>query len=724
MDSFNGIDRWIQMAADGTLKDNMDSYKKWASTTAPKGSGKPGAGAMHNLNAFGKDFLLKMSQDAGKGDGRSRLQVIHDMMSDPNTTGKEVRREFLRMGEGVGIDNKVVSFTLLVAGYPDVMVLDRVQMRQMWNDGRFTGLNLYDGYKHNGNVVNGSGMALTSTGARGLLVYEAMEKSLQNRLNQIYTDVGRPQAASVGRYHWETWVASSQQEASHGTIDAILARAKGDPNPLDGVTAKQGEYGEFSYGARYGLENGVPMFTYDIPDRGTYKFTVPDFQSFLNDIKRKAKNNKVIPDGFSVSQSGNAPWYTREGVNLDALAEKAKEYGKQIQGTNDGIRQGSSVSDGRTADAISRATDEQRVPALADRSSVRGRGPSGARNTASPLLKTSLERVKQAILAVRPAFQVGKKGGRLEDGVQDIDTAVEIANGLGMTVKLFNSIDEMNDAKREAGQPPNANSAGTFYRGVKETQYGLKFDKNAKGFEGTVFTLNPGAIVSGQPISDTQALMTLLHEMSHGITLGNMQLSERQNMPDDFFNPYNDDFDFVPKGSFAHSALLEVILDSSPEVSKGVLQEIQDLQEKVDVYTSKNPKERSAVRHIRSLYRKLDAYEQSGVSREGVKAAQGHILDYLRYTRNIRETAADPVAVYLLNPKLAKKLMPKTTALIRSEFSKAQNPKLQFFSHPFAVVAAVVMAMMAARDEEEERRRMMPPPGALNQPMQPGALSA
>lgn len=79
---------------------------------------------MHNLNAFGETFLLKMSEDAGLGDGRSRLQVIHDMMSDPNTTGKEVRRQFLRMGEGVGIDNKVVSFTLLVAGYDDVMVLD------------------------------------------------------------------------------------------------------------------------------------------------------------------------------------------------------------------------------------------------------------------------------------------------------------------------------------------------------------------------------------------------------------------------------------------------------------------------------------------------------------------------------------------------------------------------------------------------------------------------
>jgi len=201
-------------------------------------------------------------------------------------------------------------------------------------------------------------------------------------------------------------------------------------------------------------------------------------------------------------------------------------------------------------------------------------------------------------------------------------------------------------------------------------------------------------------------------------------MSERQNPKEDFFNPYNNDFDHAPVGSFARSALLPFVMESSPEVSKGVLKEINELQTNADVYTTSNPKERAAVRHIRLLFKKLDDYQQSGVSREGVEAAEQQVFEYLQYTRNIRETAADPVAVYLLNPKLAKKLMPKTTALIRSEFSKAQNPKLQFFSHPFAVVAAVVMAMMAARDEEEERRRMMPPPGALNQPMQPGALSA
>jgi hypothetical protein len=104
-------------------------------------------------------------------------------------------------------------------------------------------------------------------------------------------------------------------------------------------------------------------------------------------------------------------------------------------------------------------------------------------------------------------------------------------------------------------------------------------------------------------------------------------------------------------------------------------------------------------------------------------------LEYLQYTRNIRETSADPVWVYLLNPKLAKKLMPKTTALIRAEFDKAKNPKIQFFNHPFAVVAAVVAAMLAQgqEDEEREKQQQMMPPGALSpqqQMMAPGALTA
>ena len=306
------------------------TYRQWASTTAPKGSGQPGAGAAHNLNAFGATFLVKMSMDAGDGTGRSRMQVLHDMMSDPEATGKAVRRKFLEMGEGVGIDNKVVSFTLLVAGFTDLMVLDRVQIRELWNDGRFDGINLYDGYKDEGKPVAGSAISNLTYGARGLLVYEAIERGLQQKIDGIYAALGRPDAASPGRYHWETWVASSNQEASHATIDAIMEAARGNATALEGVTAKEGEYGAFAYGARYGRNgNGVPYFLYSVPGISDYRFTVAQFREFLDGIK--VAGNKIIPLKFKVTESGNKPWYFREGVSLDNLAALAEQLGEKYQ---------------------------------------------------------------------------------------------------------------------------------------------------------------------------------------------------------------------------------------------------------------------------------------------------------------------------------------------------------------------------------------------------------
>ncbi len=334
----------------------MLTYRQWALTVSPAGSGQPGSGATHNLNAFGTLFLKKMAEDAGMGDGRSRLQVIHDMMMDPDSTGRDIRRQFLRMGEGVGIDNKVVSFTLLVAGFDDVMVLDRVQIRQLWNDGRFDGINLYDGYKTDGKPVTGSAISSLTYGARGLMVYEAIEEALKTRIDAIYEAVGRPEAASIGRYHWETWVASSQQEASHATIDAILANAKGEYQPLEGVTAKEGEYGSYAYGARYGVSalDGSGYFLYEVPDRGLFQFTVDQFQGFLTRIKKTSEG--VVPNSkFKVTAAGNAPWFFQEGVSLDRLAAIAGEAGRAVTADQvseadvvDGVDQ--TVSDGSAAD--------------------------------------------------------------------------------------------------------------------------------------------------------------------------------------------------------------------------------------------------------------------------------------------------------------------------------------------------------------------------------------
>jgi hypothetical protein len=342
--------------ADGTV--NL-TYSEWARTAAPKGSGQPGSGATHNLNAFGNLFLAKMSEK--DADGVSKLQRMHEMMSDPNMTGQAIRRWFIANTEGVGIDNKVVSFTLLVAGFPDVMVLDRVQIRQLWDDGRFEGRNLYDGRKVNNKVVPGTSLAEITYGARGLLIYEAVERALAKRVENMYTALGRPHDASIGRYHWETWVADSQQEASHGTLDAILHDAKGNPDMISEVTAKEGEYGAYQYGARYGrTAAGEPYFLYKVGEGQERRYTVEGFREFMDAVK--STKNGVVPAKFKVTEAGNAPWYERPEVNQQRLDELAAKYAVPSETEGAGaVRtpgEGQAVSDraGRGADPYSAET--------------------------------------------------------------------------------------------------------------------------------------------------------------------------------------------------------------------------------------------------------------------------------------------------------------------------------------------------------------------------------
>ncbi len=408
---------------------------------------------------------------------------------------------------------------------------------------------------------------------------------------------------------------------------------------------------------------------------------------------------------------------------------------------------------GAGRDGEAQQGEESNVPALARRSDRNSRRAS-ARN---PLAKTTLERVKQAIKAMRPAFQIGKKGGQYEDGIQDIQTALKLAEVLGISVQLFNSRSEMQAYKNLSNVPLSYSdtATGVFLRGIVtdpekptalmdiskgERRPNLKKLNNPKGFQGTVFALAPSAYKyeMGSPTPELNSLVTILHEISHGMTLGNMDMEADQQSASDFINPLTGNFDAAPTGSFAKSALYPLLMDSLQIIEAGgkrirlgernaILQEISDLQRKLDVYTTKNPQERTSIRYLKALDNRIAELQMvDGVTYQELEAAEGQRSDYIKYMENIRETAVDPVLVYLLNPKLAKKLMPKTTALIRSEFDKAKNPKIQFFSHPFAVVAAVVAAMMsqAQEDEERERQQQMMPPGALNQPMMPGALSA
>ena len=717
IDAYDGINPYIEAAADGSLNKKLPEYLKWAKSVSPKGSGQPGAGSTHNLNAFGTSFLIKMSEDAGKGDGRSRLKVIHDMMSDPESTGKEVRREFLRMGEGAGIDNKVVSFTLLVAGYPDVMVLDRVQMRQLWNDGRYNDLNLYDGYKENKKPVTGSALSQLTYGARGLMMYEALEQSLQTRVNDIYAEVGRPQDASIGRYHWDTWVASSNQEASHDTVDAILNDIRGLKNSIRNTTSKAGEYGQFAYGVRYGRDHNGPYFKYGIPGKKDKYFTVEDFGNFLSDIKKTSAG--VIPTGFKVSDSGNSPWFEQPGVNKEALNRKVEEYGKETQEDlgvrrNDGENVQNDTTDRRPTDqlnapeqGIPELTRESRGPALTSPALT---SPDGNQLPSSPA--PNVRRVKPYVEPAKKVFEIGKEGGKYEDGIGTLGEALELASALNLTVFFMNQLDTPGQSGEYRGIDDFTDAAGVRRSTTKATLKVLRSGANHPLFNDRV-------------IDDISEFTTLMHEIAHGLTVERTD-REQGTVYRTAENPLvrqDQALETAKVGSF-EDFILDAVENYKDQVD--VLQEIIDLQENIDVAIAKRPEwGTKGVRQMREVASiiKSDPNLQAKYA-AGLESSNNEFRQ--TYLSTVAELAVDPMWVYLVNPKLLKSVAPKTAKAIRKTFNNFGGPKqpVTFYSYPLATLMAVVMAVLANMEQEEEERLRQPPPppGALSPQM--GALSA
>lgn len=739
LDAYDGISEWIEAAADGSLRQRLPAFEKWAKTAAPKGSGQPGAGSTHNLNAFGKTFLIKMSQDAGLGDGRSRLQVIHDMMSDPNTTGQQVRREFLRMGEGVGIDNKVVSFTLLVAGYDDVMVIDRVQLRNMWNDGRFEGINLWDGYKVDGKPVTGSELSKITYGARGLLVYEAAEKAIAARIEDIYAAAGRPGVGSVGRYHWETWVASSQQEASHATIDAILEDLKGSPKPLLGVTSKEGEYGGYAYGAQYGVEDGGSYFLYSVPGRGTYKFSVDNFVTFLDEIKKP--RNGVVPRLFKVTESGNAPWFTREGVSIDALNEEATKYGRRIENEGD-ERDVSETSTGQ--DVPDRSSTDQRnaagILSVKRKQAPSEQTPQEAQ--ASGVVIPTVRQVQYEHPLGEALFEIGREGSPYENGLTSAEDAARLGEALGISYRLVKTAAEM---ERFTESKPGSGTYGQLSIGVGRPARGASF---AVGYP--VERSNS----SMAPTSRSEAIANAAHEVGHVLEMTNMDASPGNPratsggegyVTTTFANP------LVPgtgaeivKGSFTYE-LMRAVTESVNSVDIGVdkergkiiLAEIKQLQDFGSVNTVEGPEMvrgpvgASVEAFVDNQLARWDAFkaanpnETMAMDRQGwaemAKADAEQMRD--EYYRLPDEFAVDPIWAYLVDPKGMKENLPETARFIRDTLNNSSfsNKAVKFYSMPLANLVAVALAVLAANGGEEPEEQLVVP-GALS-PQGQGALS-
>jgi hypothetical protein len=348
LDLAEKMNPFIQKAISGNYTQaDIDAGLKMVKQTIPAGS--PGKQVTSNANAFLDTFLPKMAADAG--DGRSKLQALHDMIADPNMTGPQIRRAFYGLAEGVGIKNKVLSFALLVSGREDVMVLDRIQINRLFAGGD----KIYDDVNQ------------IFDGGPGLAIYEGMERSIASRIKTLYKSVGRENQASVGRYHWESWVLSSGQEVAHPTLESIVKSARGEANPYANVPVMEGRTHKTAYGVTYEkMPDGSNRFVYTGSNGNKYAMNKPQLDKLFK-LSTKGKNRATpedfpgvnffekdtLPDGTSNPYFGKS-WYEWPGVNRDRIDKLAASLGTKLD-TGSGTGSVEATSAGSVANGSKRS---------------------------------------------------------------------------------------------------------------------------------------------------------------------------------------------------------------------------------------------------------------------------------------------------------------------------------------------------------------------------------
>ena len=299
---------YIEKSARGDFTEaDLDSWKSMVSESLPEGS--PAKQVTMNANAAGR-LLFELSKRPG-GSEQTVLARLHNILADPNASGRDFRKEFFRLTDKPGIDNKVVSFIGLVGGKDDMLVMDRIQSRHLWDDGRYQGRNIYDG-------IEKGGLSAILGGPRGLLLTEAMEDGLRGPVQQAYEMVGRPQDASIGRMHWETWVIEGNQAVSHSTLESVRTGTQ------VGGAVTEGKPGTFSSGTTYRQTVAGPITEYPLSD-GSIAIMTPErqkeFEAFI-----KAPKNGIIPKNFKVTSAKDRPWYEMPGVDRSKLDEAARQF--------------------------------------------------------------------------------------------------------------------------------------------------------------------------------------------------------------------------------------------------------------------------------------------------------------------------------------------------------------------------------------------------------------
>ena len=150
--------------------------------------------------------------------------------------------------------------------------------------GDLVGLNLYDGIflgtynQKNGKPYN-DGLAKILIGPRGSLVTEFMEDGIRPNVELAYGIVGRPEDASLGRFHWESWVIEGPV-VNQSTLAAIA-----ENNPV-GHAVTEGKPFTFSSGMTYRRAPSGAVVQYPLSDGSPVFMTPTRFKAFTKSAIR------------------------------------------------------------------------------------------------------------------------------------------------------------------------------------------------------------------------------------------------------------------------------------------------------------------------------------------------------------------------------------------------------------------------------------------------------
>lgn len=372
-------------------------------------------------------------------------------------------------------------------------------------------------------------------------------------------------------------------------------------------------------------------------------------------------------------------------------------------GANEGLYPSPNSGRQNSPEGPGNLTRQSRGPALTS--------PEGNQPRTNP---PSVRRLKPYVEPAKKVFEIGKPGGDLEDGVGTLGEALEMARGLNLTVTFLNEMAK-GQTGEYAGMADVKGADGVFRSTTKANVRVLK-----KGSDHPMF--------AGQQITSVKEFTSLMHEIAHGLAI-----ERTDRVPSTQYRQAKNEFvlaeqalETVKVGSFE-----DFILDAMENYeSQGeVLKEIVNLQENIDVEIARKPHHgTTGVRPIRQVaeYIKSNPALRSRIDDNKLQEINNKFRR--TYLSTVAEMAVDPLWVYLINPKLLKKVAPNTAKAIRKTFNNYGGPNqpVTFYSYPLATIMAIVVGVVANLEEEEEKRNAQPPPppGALSPDMNMGALSA